>query len=358
MAELLKQAGYATCIVGKWGLGEAESTGVPNQQGFDEWFGYLSQVHAHNYYPDFLWHNATKLSLENVVTKGVASRRVQYSPDLFIQRALDFIEKHPREPFFLYFAATLPHANNEAGKAGMEIPSDEPYGDRDWPQAQKNHAAMITRLDGDVGRLLRKLADLGLADNTLVMFSSDNGPHREGGGDPDFFHSSGPLRGIKRDLYEGGIRTPMIVRWTSKIPAGQTSRQVWAFWDLLPTLAEMVGIAPPADIDGISMWPTLVGAAAAGHEQAAHDPLYWEFYERGYTQAVRKGPWKAVRDKSGRLELFNLESDLGESHDVAQEQPQIAAELAAIMKAAHTPSENWQTPEEKAATKGNAAVAK
>ena len=198
IAEILKGAGYATGIIGKWGLGEPETTGIPTRQGFDEWFGYLNQHHAHNYYPDYLWKNEQKVTLPNVVKDNVATTRAVYSADLFTREALDFLDRHRREPFFLYLPFTLPHANNEAGKQGMEVPSDAPYSAEPWPQAQKNHAAMITYLDAHVGRILARLAELNLDENTIVFFTSDNGPHREGGADPEFFNSSGPLRGFKR----------------------------------------------------------------------------------------------------------------------------------------------------------------
>src|SRR5262249_53733407 len=211
----------------------------------------------------------------------------------------------------LYLAYTIPHANNERTRAegnGMEVPSDAPYTDKPWPQVEKNHAAMITRLDADVGKLVQKLKELGLDEKTIIFFSSDNGPHREGGGDPKFFQHAGPLRGIKRDLYEGGIRVPMIARWPGRVKAGAVSEQVWAFWDFLPTAAELAGAKTPEELDGISMAPALLGG-----KQKDHDFLYWEFHERGSKQAVRTGDWKAVRPKlGGPLELYDLKADIGE----------------------------------------------
>ena len=198
IAMLLKRAGYVTGLIGKWGLGEPGTTGIPTKQGFDYFFGYLNQVHAHNYYPDYLWRNEEKVPLAgNVVEKNVATKRAQYSSDLFAEEALRFVEKNKDKPFFLYLALTTPHANNEAGKLGMEVPSDEPYSKMDWPQPQRNHAAMITRMDRDIGRLMEKLRELGLDENTIVFFTSDNGPHQEGGGNPFFFQSSGPLRRLQ-----------------------------------------------------------------------------------------------------------------------------------------------------------------
>lgn len=347
-AEVLKGVGYATGLVGKWGLGEPNSTGTPNRKGFDHFFGYLNQVHAHNYYPDHLWKNGEKFPLAgNVVKKGVAVERAQYSPDLFTQDALAFVEKNRGRPFFLYLAYTLPHANNEAGNAGMEVPSDAPYTDTDWPQAQKNHAAMITRLDRDIGRVLARLKELGLEENTVVFFSSDNGPHQEGGADPKFFQSSGPLRGFKRSMTEGGIRVPMIVRWPGKIEPGQVSGHVWAFWDFLPTAAEIAGAKPPADIDGISMLPALVGEKGAGRAPAAHEFLYWEFHEGGYVQAVRMGDWKYIRwpyAKGRPPELYNLKDDLSETRNVAGQHPDVTAKLEAYLKGARTESKHWPVP--------------
>ncbi|MGC8643074.1 MAG: arylsulfatase, partial [Isosphaeraceae bacterium] len=220
VARLLHQAGYATALCGKWGLGGPGSTGVPNEQGFDDFFGYLCQRHAHNFYPEFLFHNVERVPLPgNKVSQpredgaGVAVRRGQYAPDLFADEALKFIERNQDRPFFLYFASTLPHANDEAGNKGMEVPSLGEYAKLDWPEPQKGHAAMITRLDSYVGRLLAKLKELGLDEKTIVFFASDNGPHGEGGCNPNFNDSNGPLRGMKRDLHDGGIRVPLIARW-------------------------------------------------------------------------------------------------------------------------------------------------
>jgi arylsulfatase A-like enzyme len=354
VAELLKEAGYATGIIGKWGLGEPETTGIPNKQGFDYWFGYLNQRHAHNYYPEYLWRNEEKVPLRNVVEPvnppgGVATKRVEYSHDLFAEEALNFVEKHKDRLFFLYLALTIPHANNEArfvNRHGMEVPDYGIYTDKDWPEPQKGHAAMITRMDRDIGRLLAKLKALGLDDNTLVMFSSDNGPHKEGQADPAFFKSSGSLRDYKRALYEGGIRVPMIARWPGRIKADSLSNHISAFWDFLPTCAELIGVKAPKDIDGISMVPTLLGRPA---RQKKHEFLYWEFHEQGKKQAVRAGDWKGVRlnvanDPDGPIELYNLKDDIGEEHNVAGRHPQIVARIEEYMKSARTPSEHWPLP--------------
>jgi arylsulfatase A-like enzyme len=344
VAALLKQAGYVTGLIGKWGLGEAGTTGVPTKQGFDSFFGYLNQVHAHNYYPDFLWRNTEKVPIEgNVVVKGVATKRTQYSHDLFAEEALRFVEKNKDKTFFLYLAFTIPHANNEAGKLGMEVPSDEPYTKEPWPQAQRNHAAMITRMDRDVGRLMQKLQELGIDENTIVFFSSDNGPHKEGGGDPDFFRSAGPLRGFKRSLHDGGVRVPMIVRWPGKIPAGDNPH-VWAFWDFLPTAAELAGARVPDNIDGISIVPTLLRQG----KQRDHEYLYWEFTEKGFQQAMRVGDWKAIRPKlGGPLELYDLAKDLGEDKNVAEQHPDVIACIETLLKTARTDSPHFPVEKKK-----------
>jgi arylsulfatase A-like enzyme len=348
VAELLKKAGYATGLVGKWGLGEPESTGVPTKKGFDSFFGYLNQAHAHNYYPDFLWRNEERVPLPNVQAGGVASKRVVYSPDLILDEGLKFIEKHKGGPFFLYFATIVPHANNEKTRAdgnGNEVPSDEPYTNESWPQPEKNKAAMITRLDADVGKLLAKLRELGLEQNTVVFFSSDNGPHREGGNDPAFFNSSGPLRGIKRALTDGGIRVPTVVRWTGVTRPSTASDHVWAFWDFLPTACDLAGVPTPAGIDGVSIAPTITGKGM----QKSHEFLYWEFHEGGFKQAVRHGNWKALRLSPGQpLELYAVMKDPGETGNVAAANPEVVAKVEAYLKTARTDSKEFPiTPAKK-----------
>ncbi len=344
VAEVLKTAGYTTALIGKWGLGEPETTGHPLQQGFDDFFGYTDQVHAHNYYPEFLWRNTNRVALRNEVAPewqgklpGVAVRRAEYSHDLFVADALRFVEENRDKPFFLYLALTIPHANNEAGKEGMEVPELGEFAEKDWPAPEKGKAAMIARMDRDIGTLLAKLKQLGIDERTVVFFTSDNGPHREGGVDPAFFRSSGELRGIKRDLYEGGIRVPMIARWPAKITPG-VSDQVWTFWDFLPTAAELAGAAVPEDLDGISVVPTLLGRPG----QKQHEFLYWEFHERGTQQAVRMGDWKAVRlSPDAPLQLYQLSKDLAEQNNIASDHPQVVAKIEAYLKTARTESEHW-----------------
>jgi arylsulfatase A-like enzyme len=324
VAEVLKRAGYATGITGKWGLAEPDTEGLPTRQGFDEWFGYLNQRRAHTYYPPYLWHNEKKQMLEGNKDGG----REQYSHDMFTDFALSFLRRHKAGPFFLYVPYTIPHAK-------YEIPSTEPYTDKSWPADAKVHAAMITRMDRDIGRIMRLLKELAIDERTLVFFCSDNGAARRWDG---IFDSSGPLRGHKGDLYEGGIRTPMIARWPGKVPAGKTSDAAWYFADVLPTLAELAGVRPPSNIDGISVMPTLLGK-----EQRTDDRfLYWEFPAGKFQQAVRWRNYKAVRpapDKS--LELYDLNKDLAEKNDIAAGHPEVIARIEAYLKTARTSSPNW-----------------
>jgi arylsulfatase A-like enzyme len=351
VAEVLKEGGYATGLIGKWGLGDENSTGVPQKKGFDEFAGFLNQTHAHDYYPDYLWRFAPKEGWDDkeVLVENQNGKKGLYVHDLFTDAALKFINIRKPDwvnhfkPFFLYLAYTIPHANNEEGARsgnGMEVPGEAvaPYASQPWPQVEKNKAAMITRLDRDVGRLMAKLKDLKIEDDTIVVFTSDNGPHKEGGVDPKFFRSSGPFRGIKRDLYEGGIRVPLIVRWPAKIAPGKVTDQVCAFWDFLPTAAEIAGVKAPEKLDGISILPTLLSQPQTNQ----HAFLYWEFHERGSKQAVRMDDWKAVRLQPGKpLELYNLKADPGEKKDVAEQNPKIVAQIEDYLKTARTPSSQW-----------------
>jgi len=333
---LLKKAGYRTALSGKWGLGGPSTRSMPNQRGFDEFFGYLDQLHAHNSYPEHLWQNEEEVFL----TENWFNRRKKFAPDLFTEKALEFVKRRENRPFFLYLAYTVPHADNELGAFqgnGIEVPGDEPYSNENWPQVERNFAALITRMDRDIGTLLAALGDGGIDRNTLIVFSSDNGPHREGGHDPDYFSSRGPLRGIKRDLYEGGIRMPFLTRWTGRIRGGQVSGQVLAFWDILPSLGELVGAAKPAGIDGISVLPALLG-----ERRVEHPPLYWEFHERGFSQAVRFGDWKAVRNNPQKpIELYALETDIGEKNDVAAGNAPVAQKAAELMKSLRVDSPDF-----------------
>jgi arylsulfatase A-like enzyme len=349
VAELLNKAGYYTGLVGKWGLGDEGSTGVPNKQGFREYVGYLNQTHAHDYYTDHLFHYDPRNGFDGrqELPENWSNKRGLYVPDLFTMAATNFIgivkpdQFNNYRPFFLYLSYIIPHANDEEGQRtgnGMQVPSDAPYSDQSWPQVEKNKAAMITRMDRDIGKLMDLLQKYKIDDNTVVFFSSDNGAHKEGGVDPKFFQSSGTLRGIKRDLYEGGIRVPMIVRWPGEIKPGQTSDQIFAFWDFLPTAADIAGVKSPDKIDGISMLPTLLGQTQTNQ----HAFLYWEFHERGFQQAARMGDWKAVRSQADeKLELYNLKTDISEKENVADKNPEIVAKMDAYLKTGRTESEQF-----------------
>jgi arylsulfatase A-like enzyme len=325
VGKILQDVGYVTGLVGKWGLGNEGTPGEPMKQGFDYSFGYLDQNHAHDYWTDHLFRNGQRIAKATNV----------YSHDLCAAESLDFIRREKEKPFFLYAAFTLPHGF-------LDPPNDEPYGKEDWPPINKKYAAMVTRLDKTVGEMMALLEELKLREKTIVFFTSDNGQGDDA--ENELFHSNGRLRGIKDDLYEGGIRMPMIVRWPSKVPAGVTSDQIWAFWDFLPTTAEIAGTAPPKGIDGVSVLPALLGKS-----NIEHSPLYWESYEpivwrlpeyggRGFEQAARVGDWKAVRHAPGKaLELYNLKNDLGEEEDVAASNPELIRKMEESLRKARSP---------------------
>ncbi|MGB7346525.1 MAG: arylsulfatase [Pirellulaceae bacterium] len=349
VAEIMKQSGYVTGAMGKWGLGASVNAGAPWKQGFDHYFGYLSQSNAHHYYPEFLWQDGSKVFYPDNPTK-----RTHYSHDLMTSEAIDFIKANQSNRFFLYLPYTVPHVDLDVpddskeqylGKLEPETPYGKPNGQH-YRHEQHPHATfagMITRLDRDIGTIMALLKTLSLDENTLVIFCSDNGATSAGGADPDFFNSNGPYRGIKRDLYEGGIITPMIARWPGKIAAGTTTDHVSGFQDFLPTMAELTSVDAPDSIDGISYLPTLLGNTS---EQKQHDYLYWEFVEQGGKRALRKDNWKLVqlnvsRQKPSAIELYDLSNDPAEATDLAAEQPQRVKELAAIMDTAHVPSETF-----------------
>jgi arylsulfatase A len=349
----LRDAGYRTAVIGKWGLGAEGTTGLPSLKGFEYSFGFLDHRHAHRQFTDHLFRNGSRVPVDV---------QRDYAGDLFTAEALEFIARRDARPYFLYLNYTVPHAEMWAPEdaiAPFRAVFEEPtpftnakaderltgaagptLGYRSQPTPRAAFAAMVTRMDRDVGRILARLRELGLDNRTLVLFTSDNGPHREGGADPAFFASSGPLRGIKRDLYEGGIRVPMIARWPGTIPAGRTSDHPWAHWDFFPTAAELAGAKVPAGIDGMSMVRALKGEA-----QPAHEFLYWEFHERGFQQAVRMDHWKAVRLTPGApLELYDLSRDTAEAADVAANHPDVVAKIEAYLKTARTSSARWPTP--------------
>jgi len=332
VAEVFRNAGYRTALYGKWSLGELGTSGYPTRKGFDEWFGFFSQTHAHNYYPDVLLDGDGA----KVLAKNLGTKPVLYATDLFTERALRFIDAAGNQPFFLHLCYTTPHANNQAGHDtgnGMQVPSDSIYHSKNWPQPEKNFAAMITGMDSAIGQLMASLARKGMDRNTLVIFASDNGPHKEGGHDANYFHSSGPLRGIKRDLYEGGIRVPFVARWPQRIQAGSTSGAVIAFWDFLATAADLTGQPRPARTDGVSFVPALTGG-----RQPEHAPLYWVFGEGGLKEAVRMGDWKGVRiGEDGPVELYDLGADIGEQNDVAAMHPDVVKKIDGLMKTNRPP---------------------
>lgn len=349
LAQRLQANGYGTGMFGKWGLGEENDSGAPQLHGFDAFFGYLNQTHAHHYFTDHLFELKDK-QLRQVSTDS------QYSHDLIMAHALDFVRGHRQQPFFLYLPVTIPHAElllpqqylqpflNADGSSKLQ--PETPFVQKgkvtyhSQPQPHAAFAAMVTKLDADVGRLMLLLKELGLDNNTYVFFTSDNGPHKEGGADPVYFNSSGPLRGIKRDLYEGGIRVPMIVRAPGKVPAAVTSPQPWAFWDVLPTLCALTGTPSPDNIDGLSYVPAITGKP----QTREHDHFFWQFNEGMLKQAVTQGNWKLVRLKKksqpATLELYDIGKDIGEKHNLAARHPERVKALQELLRREVTPPAN------------------
>ncbi|MFB6341005.1 arylsulfatase [Saccharicrinis sp. FJH62] len=352
IAEVLKKNGYVTGAFGKWGLGYPGSEGDPNFQGFDEFFGYNSQTLAHNYYPYHLWHNQTKVMLE----ENQGHQNGVYAPNLIHKHALQFLENNRDTSFFLFYPTIMPHAELVAPEEYMDqyrgkfLPEKTykgvddgpryrlgPYGSQD--ECHAAFAAMIKLLDDQVGEIIDKVEELGLSKNTLIIFTSDNGPHKEGGGDPDYFNSNGPFNGYKRDLYEGGIREPMIAVWKDHINAGSETDHISAFWDVMPTVCDMIGAEAPMDIDGISFLPTMLGKP-----QKEHDYLYWEFHEQGGKQAVLIDNWKGIKfgmqeNPDTTLVLFDLTTDTGELHNVADQHPEMVEKMDLIMLEEHHKSD-------------------
>ena len=352
MAKMFKKADYQTAAFGKWGLGFPGSEGDPVKQGFDIFYGYNCQRQSHNYFPAHLWSNLARISLQNTLTS-----QFQYAPDLIQQNAMEFMSHQKDRPFFLYLAYTLPHA-------GLQLPENDQlfnYYKRkfneqpktinsDWsgkgyqPQAYPHaaYAAMMGKLDAYVGEIIQNLKKLGIDKNTLVVFSSDNGPHKEGGNDPSFFNSSGGLKGVKRQLNEGGIRVPLIVSWPGKVKPNQTSQTIGAFWDFLPTFSELVGQNNKHYTDGISLLPTFLNQP----QKSKHSFLYWEFHENGGRQAVRFGKWKGVKEKAminpdGTIELYDLDKDPAESKNLANDYPTVVKEIEKIMAREHVENTNF-----------------
>ena len=337
VAERLKTAGYRTAAIGKWSLGNPGSWGVANYQGFDYFYGHLNQDQAHFYYPDYLWENEKVVLL----TGNRGEAKGEYTSDLFTEKAAEFVRENRQQPIFLYLAYTLPHWSDypRDSPESQIVPSDEPYSGEDWPQVEKNYAAMVTRLDRHVGELLNLLDDLSLSSNTLVIFSSDNGPSAERVHSPEFFHSGGGLRGVKREMYEGAIRVPFIARWPGKIEPGVESDHVLAFWDFSSTACDVAGLPAPEETDGLSFLPALLG-----REQPRHDYLYWDYgHARSvFRQAVRWGDWKGIRNGVGTpIELYDLAKDPSEAHDVAGDNPEVVERIEAILAAARRPTPDY-----------------
>lgn len=360
VASMLSDAGYSTACIGKWGIGTPDNFTNPNEVGFDHFFGYVNMWHAHNFYPEFLIRNGQVQPLRNVAGekwkewqdpklpmagKGVAVRKEQYAPDLFIEDALRFIREHQKTPFFLYFAMNVPHANNEGGGNGMEVPDLGKFASKDWPEPEKGFAAMIRNIDRDTGRVLDLLTELGIEQDTLVLFTSDNGPHQEGGHKADFFDSNGPFRGIKRDLTEGGIRVPTIARWPGTVCAGTEDDAHWYFGDVMATAAEIAGVRPPESIDSDSFAATLRGQPRE-KKWERNSSMYWEFYERGSAQAVRFGKWKAIRSPmfTGSIQLYDMSNDGGEKTDFSKSRPDLVNHATNLLDKMHEPDSNWQIP--------------
>ena len=353
--QMLTEAGYTSGIFGKWGLGAPGSVSEPLKMGFDRFYGFNCQRLAHHYYPYFLWDDDEK----EILWENFGLEEGTYAPDLIHKEVMEFIAANKDDPFFCYYAIIQPHAEMFAQEHYMEkyrgkfLPEssyegvDEgpdfrkfPYGSQ--PEAHAAFAAMVNAIDDYVGDIVAELEELGIADETLIIFTSDNGTHREGGHNPDFFDSNGPFRGYKRDLYEGGIRVPMIASWPGTIEPGATTDHVSAFWDVFPTVAELAGQPIPADVDGISFLPTLLGNET---NQEEHDYLYWEFHELQGRQAIRQGQWKGVRynvatDPDSTIELYDLSQDPGETVNLAEEYPDVASELAVVMAQARTAHPN------------------
>ncbi len=323
IAQVLKSRGYITGMTGKWGLGEPGTTGEPNVKGFDEWFGFLNQNHAHTHYPDYLWRNQQKVTID----ANVAGKRGQHSHELFTNFAFDFVRRRSQQPFFLYLAFTLPHQE-------FAVPDLGPYATMPWTKEEQIYAAMLHLIDRDMGRLFALLKELGIDDNTIVFFCSDNGGWRRNDGR---FDSNAPFRGAKGDVFEGGLRTPMLVRWPGKVPAGVTGSLPWTFADVLPTLADLAGAAVPPQVDGISVLPSILGKP-----QALDRKLYWEQYSGGFEQAVRWGKWKGIRRSGKNFELYDLSQDIAEARNVGDAHPTVVQEIEAFMASAHVPSPNWK----------------
>jgi arylsulfatase A-like enzyme len=346
VAQILQDAGYATAVAGKWGMGMFDTTGSPLAVGFEHQFGYNCQRHAHSYFPTHLYRDGHRVELPGNDGKGVGK---SYAQELIQRDVLDWVRSKKAQPFFLYYAITLPHGRHEIDDLGL-------YADRPWTTQQKAYAAQVTRLDRDVGQLLDLLAELGLDEKTLVMLAGDNGSSFEPGSEMGrlFDQAANGLRGFKRGLYEGALRQAALARWPGTVPAGRVSDEPWAFWDFLPTAAELAGARLPAGYkpDGHSLVSFLRGGPAPAREY-----FYWELHEQMPLQAVRFGPWKAVKPRHDRaLELYDLAADPAEAQNLAAQKPDLVAQAESLMQAAHTPDAHW--PLDRRAPARDAARAK
>jgi len=350
VARSLQEAGYATALIGKWGLGDVgeADTGLPRKHGFDTFYGILNQHRAHNHFTEYVWLNEDKVMLPNDLVPvgenggGYSTKALIYADDLFADEALKYVARHQSEPFFLYWSMIVPHANNERTRAlknGAEVPDFGPYAGENWPDPDKGQAAMITRLDSYVGRMLEQLKQLGLEQKTLVIFTSDNGPHNEANHNLKRFQPSGPLRGIKRSLTEGGIRVPTIMRWPGKIEPGTTSDHLGYSGDFFATACDLAGTKTPGGLDSISFVPTITGKG----KQQEHEYLYWEFHEQGTRQSVRFGDWAAIREPmlTGPVKLYNLKDDLAEQHNLANAKPEVLKKAVKYLDEGHVEDERW-----------------
>jgi arylsulfatase A-like enzyme len=360
VAMLLRKAGYKTGQFGKWGLACHDQYGVPNKMGFDEFYGFLNQQHAHCQYPEFLYHNQERVYfpengthhlIENYKGKQTYDEngrchplgiedpsKAKYAFDVYCEKSLEFVRANNENPFFLYLSYTPPHGSYVVPELGM-------YNNKDWPLSHKVYAAMVTRVDAEIGKLLQLLKELNMDENTLIIFASDNGNPGNNAKDGEiptvtFFNNAAPTRGMKGDIYDGAFRVPAIARWTNHIQAGQVSDQVWAFWDFLPTVAELVGVQAPEDIDGISILPTLLGKT---EDQKKHDFLYWEYQGE---QAVRMADWYGYKNMKGQLELYDLIKNPKMDNELSAQYPEIAKKINEIMKTEHTSSDAFPSPGE------------
>jgi arylsulfatase A-like enzyme len=324
LADIFKKEGYVTGMTGKWGLGEPGTSGVPNKQGFDEWFGYLNQRNAHSHYPPYLWKNQNKFTIK----ENEKNKTGTHTHELFTSFALDFIKRHHKKPFFLYIPYCVPHAK-------FQFPTKEPYSNKGWNKQATLYAAMITGMDRDIGRIMSLLKKMNVDENTCVMFCSDNGAADRYDG---LFDSSGPLKGGKRSMHDGGLRVPMVIRYPNVIKANQVNHQPWYFADVLPTCADLINVKPPENIDGISVLPALKGS----HMKTLNERvMYWEFFEGGFQQAARWKNWKAIKNTKKDISIYDLSKDVAEKNNLVDTKPELVKKFNDIFTSERTESVEW-----------------